>query len=301
VALRENGELEMLIWLLIAFFVLVAPAVATGEDGEKNTAVIYRTAEKPVISHYLGVGTLPVVVVINGKRHPGLYITTPPAGLAGKMGLVKGSVLLTMDGYSMTSTRAADDWLAHRAQTPIKYAYVIVKDSKPLIYAGEVLFTHSPAITAFMNSSGQSSLEELERYGFSLINDSRRAEGKSQLESDSALCRLARSYADYMRDHADQYGFPLKRNPHFDLQGRMPMQRAFEAGIMTEVHENLGMESRANGRDAELVLRQHHKMMSEPQGEHNHRSIIMDQAARRVGVGIARDGQHLFLVEEFGH
>ena len=79
------------------------------------------------------------------------------------------------------------------------------------------------------------------------------------------------------------------------------MERAREAGITVEVHENLGMESRGTKPDQALVASQHLRMMSESPGGHTHRSIILDPDATHVGVGVARDAAHLFLVEEFSH
>jgi uncharacterized protein YkwD len=290
---------------------VVVPAEASDHEAENRQPWIYRTEETPLVSNHLGVGTLPVCVVIKEKRLPGLYITTPAGGLGYKMGLSRGCVLLSIDGYSMANARELDQWLERRPPAPLKYTFVRKQGGVPKLYSGQIPYPQTTAKTVNLSSSTPArlsslsgkaaSVDELENYGVSLINDSRQVKNKSRLQSDAALSRMAREYAEYMLRHKDQYGFPLRRNPHIDLEGRIPMLRAFAAGIMNEVHENLGMESRDKLSDADLLLKQHRIMMSEPPGQHNHRSIILDDAARLVGVGIARDQDSLYLVEEFGH
>ncbi len=103
-----------------------------------------------------------------------------------------------------------------------------------------------------------------------------------------------------MLAHPERYVRP-RISPHLDLEGHIPMYRARAAGITTEVHENLGMGTRGAKSDYELVDFQHRTMKSEPDGQHNHKSIILDAEAHNVGVGIARSNRYFFLVEEFGH
>lgn len=110
--------------------------------------------------------------------------------------------------------------------------------------------------------------------------------------------KLARDYADYMLKNKSSFKYP-KRSPHFDLEGRNPQQRAKAAGLNCMVHENLGMESCSSSPDMQLLERQHCKMMSEPPNEHNHRANIMNSQVRYSGIGVARDGDVIFLVEEF--
>lgn len=300
----------MIVVILLVLCFLICPALAdTGgeasrQETEKGKSWIHRTAETPLISDLLGSGTLSVAVVINEKRMPGLYITTPTIGLAKDMGLTRGSVLLTIDGYSVSSAPVLDAWLQKRPDTPLKYTYAVLEDGVPKIHGGEIAYKRQhPAFTELKPAAPTQnySIDELENYGVTLINESRRAERKKELKVDPKLSRLARAYAEYMLAHSDQYGYPLRRNPHIDLEGRFPFQRAFAAGILMEVHENLGMETRTGLNDAQLVLKQHKMMMSEPEGQHNHRSILMADEADLVGVGVSRDQTQLYLVEEFGY
>jgi uncharacterized protein YkwD len=173
---------------------------------------------------------------------------------------------------------------------------------------GIIVFASTFVAVCFLNvgsvAGGEQnlSIDDLERYAVQLIDSSRAKEpGVGRVEQDSSLMRLARKYAEYMRDHRQQYVAPT-HSPHMDLEGHNPRDRAREAGIYTEVHENLGMESRGfQMTDQQLVAKQHQQMMSEPAVGHTHRAIIMDPAAVRIGVGIAHDANHLFLCEEFSH
>ncbi len=277
-----------------------------------ESAGIYRTSNQKLYSHSLGSDTVAALVVHDNKRQNGLFLATVPANsLARTLGLPAGSVLLTLDGYGIASVEAADRWMRQRPQRPLDFTYAVMKGGKPVILSGrnEMLDSNAPgrpaaaasgAASAEQNSNNTFSTDNLERHLITLINASRSQNGLASVSADSSLSRLARSYADYMLAHPQRYVHP-SMSPHMDLEGRMPMQRARQAGINMEVHENLGRESRTLGNDQFLVEKQHKMMMAEPPGQHNHRAIILDPDARSVGVGIARDGVNLYLVEEFGH
>lgn len=273
---------------------------------------IFRSSDKRVFSSGLGAETVTSVVLINKVRHPGLFISAvSPNGLVQQLRLPAGAVLLTLDGYSISSAQIADKWIRQRPQKTLQYTYALSKNGKTRIYSGQsdsfasVNPKGSPEASAQASTDAnpklQFSIDELENYCISLINESRSKNRQPAVRQDSSLSRLARRYADYMLSHPERYVRPQGMSPHMDLEGRSPMQRAREAGISTEVHENLGRESRGFGNDKYLVARQHNIMMSEPEGQHNHRFIILDPDARSVGVGIARDAANLYLVEEFGH
>ena len=178
---------------------------------------------------------------------------------------------------------------------------VLMQDGKPIRKSTRIPFLQSRPV-ARLSKSDEASVDELETFTATLINNSRRREGKLPVEVDPDLSRLARAYAQYMLQHSDEYGLPMRRNPHLDLEGRPPMGRARAMGIRMIVHENMGVDMRGQLRDYELVLRQHHIMMTEPvEEQHSHRTVMLDEAAHRVGVGIARDRRYSYLVEEFGH
>lgn len=296
--------------LFILGLFLLQPAVQAADE----SSCVFRTTNVPIYCNSLGVGTIPVYVQAGSIKYPGLYLTTAPdaSGLAKHMGLKQGNVLLQLDGYSIATTDVADKWMSKRPQKPLQYTYAVIRHGKPTLYTREISSLSSSqsagqaASTGTANSAQQASagkeysIEELERYDLSLINASRRQEGASDVQIDSALSRLAKDYAEYMMQHPERYAQP-QDSPHRDLQGRWPMDRARDAGINREVHENLNMVSRGVVDDRALVDRMHQRMMAEPKGQHNHRSILLDAEAKSVGIGISRQGTRMYMVEEFGH
>lgn len=282
---------------------LVSPAVAT----EKGC--VFRTSNKSTYSSNLGVVTVPAYVVVNNVRHPGLYVSTRASSELGRsMGLSPGVILLTLDGYTMSTPEMADHWLEQRPQKPLVFTYATVRGGRPVIGSSQVQFTRKAASSSSSTSSSSGSkaadvsIAELEQYVFGLINDSRRSEGLSPLRIDSSLARLARNYADYMSQHPEGYEITVSRSPHVDLQGRSPQDRAREAGLSANVMENIGRGSRGPfSSDMGMLRNVHDQMMAEPKGQPNHRSAIMNPEAHNVGIGLARTANRFYLTEEFSN
>lgn len=294
----------LIVFLLILAIICAVPAIMAEES------CVFRTSNTPVFSRGLGVSTIAVYVIVDNARHNGLYLTSaPPDGsLAAHMGLRKGNIVLKLDGYAMSSTQIADNWLSRRTPKPLSFTYAVVESGKAKVYSNQMIIPGSQPVGQTMQTgnstaaviSNQYSIDELESYDFSLINQARRNEGVRTLVQDSALSRLARSYAEYMTQHPEKYVY-LQGSPHMDLEGRSPMARARDAGITREVHENLNMQSRGSVDDRALILRMHQRMMAEPPVGHNHRTIMLDANAQAVGIGIARKGTLIYMAEEFGH
>lgn len=133
-------------------------------------------------------------------------------------------------------------------------------------------------------------ISKLETKSFQLINDARKANGLKPLMLNKSLSNLARKYAHKMLDG--------KYFTHVDADGHSAQERALEAGITCGVYENLGWQS---GMDASIrkVIDIHQSFMNEPKDEHNHRYIILLPAHQCVGIGIAKSGDELMLVQEF--
>lgn len=323
----KNGINLTSFLIVILIHCLLAAEIAAAEDSKEVLC-----SGSPVLSKALGVETIAANVLFHSVKNPGLYINSAPApgSLAKRMGLKQGNVLLTLDGFSANTAEAVDRWMSRRPEKPLQFTYSVVQNGHPKLY--EKRLSHPPKAEAFEahaastvgsmhgnessstpsasltpydlattpSGSGNYSTEELEAYDLTLINQARRSEGSPEVQSDHALAKLARDYADYMMQHPDRYVNP-QFTPHVDLQGRIPQMRASDAGINREVHENLNLKSRGRYDDKILVQQAHERMMAEPAGQHNHRSIMLDPGAKAVGIGIARKGTLLYLVEEFGH
>jgi uncharacterized protein YkwD len=133
-------------------------------------------------------------------------------------------------------------------------------------------------------------------YCLGLINASRRKGGLDIVEPDPALERFGNDYAQYMANNYVSYDLMhSSRNPHEDLNGRGPLERARTAGITNFLQESIG---RSTGRGGMQILGNlHGEMMASPE----HRGIIMDPAAHHVGIGMAGSHNLFFLTYEFGN
>lgn len=293
---------------LISLFVI--GFFQTAKCQNRNTQTyIFRTSNQQQEIRNLGVVTVPAYAMIDKVRHNGLFIATKPKTELGKsMGLSPGQVLLTIDGYQMSSASIADSWLSRRGNKPLNFTCAHPQNGKPFIYSGQVQSAATEQTLVQASSPDQGSpgqkfaQDELERYCIQLINASRRQEGVGPVQADAALTQLARRYSDYMQAHREAYEPTVTRSPHTDLEGHTTADRAAAAGFKVKTLENIGRASRGIFvSDKTVVYDLHSMMMAEPKGQINHRSTIMDPQCRLVGVGIARSNDRFYLTEEFSY
>jgi uncharacterized protein YkwD len=289
---------------------LVLPSMAADNSG------VFRTSNQKTFSSQLGADTVPTCVVLNNVRHMGIYIASAPSTELGRnMRLSRGMVLLTVDGYSITSGRIADSWIGHRpAKKPLVFTYAFAQDGKPSIQTGQIDGSavtpvsvaataptaatappsRSSAATAADNAKPVAQPTDLAAYCISMINESRKSGGLNPVQQDSALSRFGSDYAEYLAKNGDKFELKGSNNPHVDLAGRGPQERAQQAGLGNFLDESIGRSSRTLG-DARQLAILHQQMMADV-----HRAIIMNPEARLVGIGIARGPNRLYLTEEFG-
>lgn len=274
---------------------------------------IFRTSNTPARVQALGVDTVNAVITVGNQRHYGLFIVNNPkdSALGSDMSLQSGQVLLTVDGYSVTSARQADNWLAHRPHKPMIFTYAIIVNGVPKILSKEIASkatlnpgaseSSSPISSKPGPMEKQFSTSELESECVSMINESRRKAGLAPVQQDSQLAGLARKYADYMGQHKEGYEITVGRSPHTDLQGRSPQERAHEYGVSRAVSENIGRASRGPFEPDIRQLRNLHKSMMDEGPGGGHYETIMNPNARSVGVGICRIPGRFYLTEEFSN
>ncbi len=133
----KNSNFSLLggwISLTVSVLSLVTPPVMA-KDG------VFRTANVQTFSKSLGVMTVPTCVVVDNARHPGVYIVgMPTADLGRQMKLAPGMVVLTIDGYSISSSKVADDWMSHRGNKTLNFTYAMSQNGKPRILSSAVSF-----------------------------------------------------------------------------------------------------------------------------------------------------------------
>jgi uncharacterized protein YkwD len=134
-------------------------------------------------------------------------------------------------------------------------------------------------------------IDSYSSYLFKLVNEDRQKNGSDQLQKNRKLDTLAQSYADYML-RSGFFG-------HVDPFGRSPQDRARLFGINGGVSENLAWESSNFENAAILIRRAEDSMMKEPAGQLNHRYNILDPDSKYIGIGVARAGDRVMIVQEF--
>jgi uncharacterized protein YkwD len=266
---------------------------------------VFRTANVQTHCHSLGVMTVPTCVVVDNARHPGIYIVgMPTADLGRQMKLAPGMVLLTIDGYSISSSKVADQWMSHRGNKTLNFTYAMSQDGKPRILSGAVSFgsengvVSSPANAVRVASATRGGMvpqEEIIAYCFTLINQDRTSNGLEPLRQDAKLAQLGQDYADYMSMHRKDYE-TSNESPHVDLKGRPPAERARLSGVTNFLNENIGRASRGARNDRLILKTLNGQMISSP----GHRENLLDPKAHTVGIGIARLPDRFYLTEEFG-
>ncbi len=290
---------------LIFAVALIAATQATRTAAQAKSFA-YRTSGAQTFSNTLGITCVPAYVLLNKVANQGIFVVSAPTTELGKrMNLVPGTVLLTVDNYSMISAKAADNWLAHRSKKgQIAFTVAVDNNGQARVQTGSVQPDSSTPVAA---SAGTSLGDPHARrsvtltggsakpYLLTLLNKSRATGGLAPLQSDAVLAQYAQSYADYLANNASKYDVrDLNNNPHQDLNGRNQLERAQQAGITNFQSENIGRNVGGLGLLGVKIL--HDQMMDSAQ----HRPAIMDSEAHLVGIGATLSGDRLFLVEEFG-
>ncbi len=131
----------------------------------------------------------------------------------------------------------------------------------------------------------------MESYLVELVNKDRSANGAAPLRMSEALNKLAREHViDMMTNHYFD---------HTDKKGRSSPERAREAGIQGETHENISQSySAGKATPRELVAKCETQMINEPPNQFNHRANILGNS-RSIGVGVLINGSQVMLDQEF--
>lgn len=268
----------------------------------------YRTSSAQTFSNTLGISCVPAYVLLNKVANQGIFVVTAPTtDLGKKMNLTPGTVLLTVDNYSMVSAKAVDSWLSHRNKKgPIAFTVAVDNNGQARVQTGSVQADASASVgspsgtsTTAANSNAPRSITLTSGAAkptlLRLINQSRASGGLAPLQNDGTLAQYAQNYSEYLGNNASKYDVrDLHNNPHQDLNGRNQLERAQQAGITNFLNENIGRNIGGLGLLGVKIL--HDQMMASPE----HRPAIMDPEAHLVGIGATLTGDRLFLVEVFG-
>jgi uncharacterized protein YkwD len=124
---------------------------------------------------------------------------------------------------------------------------------------------------------------ESERQLLALANQSRRAAGVPPLNLDSGLSRAARIHAQTMLD-------ARKLSHQFQGEPALPQRLASASRLLLDQEgENVAL-------DYDALHGHEHLMLSPP-----HRANLLNPAYNVVGLGVVRNGDRLYIVQDFGH
>lgn len=246
-----------------------------GNSQVKGTYVTRVVKDGPAFKS--GIRARDVILKVNDRimvnaRH----IDTAVQSLKGKMAQVK---FARRSGDRMVVRSFNANWSG--LATPFRYTKS-KKNKKPRIINRPKGYKENAA-----------SIAQLETFLFNLVNKDRRENGNLPPYARSAgLSNLARAYAT---DQAKR-GFTGHRDP----EGRMPQDRARQAGINAFVCENVAWCSSESMNHAGKVRYCQDSMMSEPPNQINHRGAILSSEYKYcgVGVGIGKDGK-VYVCQEF--
>ena len=124
---------------------------------------------------------------------------------------------------------------------------------------------------------------ETERQLLALANESRRKAGVPALNLDSGLSQAARVHAESMLE---------ARQLSHQFQGEPPLPQRLASSsrlLLDQAGENVAFDYDAqHGHE--------HLMLSPP-----HRANLLNPAYNVVGLGVVRNGDRLYIVQDFGH
>ena len=153
------------------------------------------------------------------------------------------------------------------------------KDTIPVLL---VLVVALVVIVPTQSAASGSSIPVEERQTLNLINAARSEHGLRPLRWNDSLAKAAEQHARLMAKHHQlTHQFP----------GELPLSRRLAAANV-HFHE-AGENISANYS----VLDAHRALMA----SEAHRANILDPDFDEVGIGVARDGKWLYLVEDFAH
>ncbi|MBP6594761.1 MAG: CAP domain-containing protein [Candidatus Obscuribacter sp.] len=293
------------------------PANGAGKASSRGTGnqVVYGLSQKQEFSAALGAWGVPAAVLVGGKRVRGFYVTgLTGQGLSNDLGLASGDVLLNLGGHGLDSAPLADHILAQTKAGNLKASVARVrgnsvslknplisfggfsfapKESKKVVMSGEQLSQFRDADDAKDPITETPNIAALESYMFNRVNQDRAANGGlPPLRRSGSLSRVARAFAEDMAKR----GFFDHRDP----EGRMPKDRARDAGITAPVSENIAWQKNFFAFE-KIVDQCEDNMMNEPPNDpNNHRGNILNPRHACMGVGVAVVLPHsVICVQEF--
>jgi len=269
---------------------------------------IFTRATHVLPSRFLGATGVAAYIVSAQGTNSGLLISeVTPNGLAARIGIAPGDVLLNLNSRVVDTASQADRILSEAASGPLRCVFARQGGSGLQLYNLSTTYTNqSPPRTVATSASSSPSaisapsrredraaaLTQVEAYIAELVNADRQKYGLPSLAVSSSIAEVARTFAEDMTKR----GF----KSHIDPEGRDPTARGAALGLTIQLGENFGWSSGMSYTDGCKKI--NNDMMSEPPDDpSNHRGNILNPKYASIGCGAAvsaRTGE-LIVVEDF--
>jgi uncharacterized protein YkwD len=296
-----------------ACFLVVTIFTGSGSNLDGLAATrqqIFPQSTNVIQSRLLGAAGVAAYIVSSQGTNRGLLIhAVSQNGLAARIGLAPGDVLLNLNSRVVDSASQADRILSGTASGALRCVFVRQGGNGLQLYNLSTAYTNvAPPATSIASSSSASpsssqsrpkksedtvtALPQIETYVAELVNADRKKFGLSPLTVHSAIGEVARTFAQDMA----RRGF----KSHIDPEGRDPTARGAAAGLTIQLGENFGWSSGMSYSDGCNKI--NNDMMAEPPDDpHNHRGNILNTKYGQIGCGAAVNSKtgELIIVEDF--
>jgi uncharacterized protein YkwD len=303
--LKKSGKTLAIFTISIVTLLALSAAMCGAKPPATQKQIFTRGT---IVAHsiILGLSGQPAYVVSARGTNTGILITDiSDTGLGAAVGIGSGDVLLSINDRVVQTARDADRILSQTPTSLVKICFVHAGDNGLQVYNGQLRYANqniniddtgdssAAAGTAKSTAYTAAGFPQVESFMVEVINRDRAKYGAPPVAENSTLKAFARSRSDDM----------VKRGyfGHNDPDGVGPQEKAEQAGIKHGVWENISYRT-PYATLADTAAACEKSMMSEPPGEENHRSNILNPKHKTVGVGLAIGKRGVVLMtEEFSH
>jgi len=283
-------------------------AVRPNKQPARPTKQIYEVSTTVMHSEILNADGVAAYVVSSMGTNRGFLVKQASTGLASRIGISPGDIVLSFNDHVIEDGRAADRVLSSLPNGNVKVMFVHPNDGSLQLYNGAFRYVNQGPLMGSAGTVGVGGTEPgrparstasneiefspaVESYVLELVNKDRRDNGAQAVHLNGTLTSMARQMAKDM----------IQRNfmNHVNPDGQGPEERARMAGIKGGVYENLSYDVSSFKTPSQAVRAAEQTMMAEPPGQKNHRYNILVPGHVSVGVGVAVRGTKVTMVQEF--
>ena len=304
--LKKSGRNLAIFAVSLSAIVSLTATTAIAQTPRKQ---IFTRGTTIAQSTILGLSGQPAYVVSARGTNTGILLKdVNGTGIGASLGLSAGDVLLSINDRVVQTAQDADRILSVTPSSNVRVSFVKASENGLQLYNAQLRYTNQSARseggagagtvgmtfnTAQLAANMAASIPQVESFMVEVINHDRAQVGAAPVSENNKLKAFARSRSQDMATRG-YFG-------HVDPDGVDPQEKAKQAGIEKGVWENISCRTPYRTL-ADTVVACQRSMMSEPSGEENHRSNILNPQHKTVGVGLAINSKGLiYMTQEFSN